>query len=166
MVLGRWHCPETTQQADNDTFIPALPASLLLPLLVLCLHTHTFFPQNQGPAIVSWITQCQVSEASSKLMCFLPDCMFGCYQQCLRNKILTEEEILVVRRPGGRKVSGQQCHSGDPRPQTTVGVPCPIVLWAWPLKRTQPPLTPWDGEVPRETSSLWPPRNSWIRQKS
>lgn len=132
VVLERWHCPHHPPSRQVTTH-----SSLLhwwdLSSLPSASTFNTLVPNNRGPAIVSWTTQCQVSEASSKWMCLLPDCMFGYYQQFPRNKTLTEGGILVVRRPGGRKVSGLQCHSRHPMPHATVGVPHPIVLGVWAL---------------------------------
>ena len=51
---GDGTCPHNHQKEDNDTFTPPPPASSLPPLVpVLHLRSHTFFPKNQGPAIVS-----------------------------------------------------------------------------------------------------------------
>lgn len=131
-VLGRWQCLRNPPGRQVMARSSLLHWRDLSPLSSTSIF-NTLVPNNQGPAIVSWTMQSQVSEASSKLVHLLPDCTFGYYQQFPRNKTLTTGGILVVRRPGGRKVSGPQCHSWHTMPHTTVSVPCPTVLEYDPL---------------------------------
>lgn len=87
VVLGRWQClrnPPGRQVMAHPSLLhwkdlsPLSSTSIFNPLV----------PNDQGPAIVSWTMQSQVSEASSKFVHLLPDCTFGYYQQFPRNKNL------------------------------------------------------------------------------